>query len=242
MTQRITRVLLTPILLLLVLGASQSAFAELAANGAVTSNYVFRGETQTDDDPALQGGIDWTHEQGFYAGAWGSMVEETCQRRPAGSQCGSGNPQGDGFEIDLYGGWAYQFDDTYGIDLGYIIYEYTDSDFSAGAREWYFGINVGPFSLTYYDGDDQNTNPVDYSYIDFGLDLELQEDVLLSFHYGRKDPDQGKEVNDLRAEVSKEILGFEVSLAATYEDGTDNQTTSKDSELFLTVKKVFDIQ
>jgi len=246
MTQRI--VLRNQVLqiIFLSLGLSllvaQPASAELAANAAVTSNYVFRGESQSDGKPALQGGIDWNHEQGFYAGAWGSTVKETCDDRPAGSQCGSSNPQGSGIEVDLYGGWAYQFSDNFGIDLGYILYEYSDSDFSSGAREWYAGINFGFFNGTFYSGDDQNANPVDYTYIDLGVDLELQEDVLLSFHYGRKDPDTGKAVNDVRAEVAKEILGFDMGVAVTYEDGTDNLTTSKDTEFYVTIKKVFELQ
>ncbi len=243
MKQRlILRVFISQIFFLLSFGFVTSAFAELAANGAITSNYVFRGETQTDDKPAVQGGIDWTHETGFYAGAWGSTLKETCDNRPAGSACGSSNPQGSGLEVDLYGGWTYKFNDQYAMDLGYIIYEYTDSDFSKGTRELYLGLNMGPFRLTYYDGDDQSTTPNDYSYIDFGMDLELKEDVLLSFHYGRRDPDIGKEVNDLRAQVSKAILGFDVALALSYEDGTDNLTTTKDTELYVTVKKVFDLQ
>jgi len=205
-----------------------TAEQSFTANAGITSNYVFRGQTQTDDSIAVQGGVDYTHETEFYAGAWASNVD------------GSNGNSGGGFEIDLYGGWAHSWDD-FGIDVGYIIYEYTDSQFSAGAREFYVGFDWGPASITYYAGDDQSATPNDYNYIDVGLELELVDDVLLKFHYGRNSPDRGNSVNDFKAEATKNILDLDVSLAVTYEDGTDNATTSKDTELFLTVKKTFDL-
>jgi len=209
-----------------------AAERSLTANAAITSNYVFRGQTQSDNGIAAQGGIDFTDESEFYAGAWASSVSGT-----------SGN-SGGGFEIDAYGGWAHSWDD-FGLDVGYIIYDYTDSKFAAGARELYVGFDWGPASITYYNGDDQNTNPNDYNYIDVGLEIELVDDVLLSFHYGRFSPDRGSSFNDIKVEASKKILDFDVSLSVTYEDGTStnayNATTSKDTELFVTVKKAFDL-
>jgi uncharacterized protein (TIGR02001 family) len=38
------------------------------------SEYVFRGYTQTHNDPALQGGVDYEHSSGFYLGLWASNV------------------------------------------------------------------------------------------------------------------------------------------------------------------------
>src|SRR5262245_8792596 len=53
---------------------------KFSANVALTSEYVFRGISQTDDSPAIQGGFDWSLEKlgslplGLYAGIWGSNV------------------------------------------------------------------------------------------------------------------------------------------------------------------------
>lgn len=220
----------TALSLVAYFSASPVAMAEpsFTANAAVTSNYVFRGQTQSDDGIAIQGGVDYTHESQFYIGAWGSTVD------------GTGGNTGGGAEIDLYGGWAHSWDD-FGIDVGYIVYEYTDSDFSAGAREFYVGFDWGPASITYYNGDDQASTPNDYNYIDVGLDIEMIDDVLLSFHYGRFSPDTGSSFNDVRVEASKNILDFDIGLALSYEDGTSNATTSKDTVLFITVKRVFDL-
>lgn len=46
-----------------------------SANAAITSDYIFRGVSQSDNDPALSAGIDFAYGI-FYAGAWGSSVDE----------------------------------------------------------------------------------------------------------------------------------------------------------------------
>lgn len=47
----------------------------ISANVALTTDYVWRGVTQTSEDPAIQGGFDYNHASGFYAGVWGSNVQ-----------------------------------------------------------------------------------------------------------------------------------------------------------------------
>ena len=44
---------------------SGAAAAELSANIGVTSNYVWRGVSQTGNDAAVSGGIDYAHDSGF---------------------------------------------------------------------------------------------------------------------------------------------------------------------------------
>ena len=50
-----------------------------SANVALTSEYLFRGLSQNDDAPAIQGGFDYEVEVAkpvsLYAGAWGSNVD-----------------------------------------------------------------------------------------------------------------------------------------------------------------------
>ncbi|RZJ96113.1 MAG: hypothetical protein EON88_08495 [Brevundimonas sp.] len=66
-----------------VMAAAGLAFAapasaedvDVSFNIGVVSDYVFRGFSQTDEDPAIQGGIDITTESGFYAGVWASNVD-----------------------------------------------------------------------------------------------------------------------------------------------------------------------
>ena len=54
---------------------AMAAQAEVTGNAAVVSDYNWRGITQTSQDPALQAGIDYAHDSGFYLGAWGSNVD-----------------------------------------------------------------------------------------------------------------------------------------------------------------------
>lgn len=99
----------------LVTAMAPAAHAELSANIGVTSNYIWRGVTQTDDGAAVQGGIDWAHESGFYLGTWASNIKW-------------GTDVSSGVEVDFYGGYGGQFND-FGYDLGLIYYYYPDSDY-----------------------------------------------------------------------------------------------------------------
>jgi uncharacterized protein (TIGR02001 family) len=89
--------------------ASGVASAELTANAAITSNYIWRGVTQTTDQAAGQGGIDWGFGPGFYAGTWVSNVN-------------FGNSD-DGYEMDVYAGFGGEAG-SLGYDLGVISYQY----------------------------------------------------------------------------------------------------------------------
>jgi uncharacterized protein (TIGR02001 family) len=68
----------------------------LSANVGLYSNYVFRGISQTGGEPAIQGGLDYSHSSGFYLGTWGSNVGwiEDFQGYDKGNM-----------EIDVYGGF-----------------------------------------------------------------------------------------------------------------------------------------
>ncbi|MGD8932676.1 MAG: TorF family putative porin, partial [Chromatiales bacterium] len=97
-----------------LLGLSSTAFAEVSMNLGVTSNYVWRGVTQTDDKPAISGGVDWSGDSGLYAGAWASNVD-------FGSCCETT------YELDLYGGYKGEISD-FGYDAGLIYYTYDPDD------------------------------------------------------------------------------------------------------------------
>ena len=67
----------------------------LSGNISLTSDYVFRGVSQTQNGPAIQGGIDYAHASGFYAGTWASNVDWVSL----------GFKNNSSMEIDLYGGY-----------------------------------------------------------------------------------------------------------------------------------------
>lgn len=110
------------------------AQAELTGNIGVFSQYVLRGITNApeNDGAAIQGGIDWAHDSGFYLGYWGSNL-------------GYSDSDGTGFENDFYGGWGGSMD-NFSWDLGLIYYYYLNID-DANAPELYGSVGFGPVSL-----------------------------------------------------------------------------------------------
>lgn len=103
------------LLLAAALGTGLSAPAQAepgwSANLNLASHYRFRGIDQTWGRPALQGGVDWTHEGGWYAGAWASNVSR--RSYPGG-----------GAELDLYGGYNGSLGGDWTYTLGVYGYVY----------------------------------------------------------------------------------------------------------------------
>jgi uncharacterized protein (TIGR02001 family) len=89
----------------------------LTANVSLTSNYVFRGISQTGGQSAIQGGFDYTHASGFYLGTWGSNVGWLTDFQ--GYKSGN-------MELDLYGGYRNSIED-FSYDVGGIRYMYPGS-------------------------------------------------------------------------------------------------------------------
>jgi len=93
----------------------------VAYNVGLYSQYIFRGLTQTNRQPALQGGVDLTHSSGFYLGAWGSNI--SWLRDKIGTSQDSVYTSGGSLELDLYGGYRADFKGI-GIDVGALQYWY----------------------------------------------------------------------------------------------------------------------
>ncbi|MHB1213838.1 MAG: TorF family putative porin [Thiobacillus sp.] len=96
--------------------AAEESPHSLSANVSLTSDYLFRGISQTGGDPAIQGGLDYSHSSGFYLGTWGSNVGwiEDFQGYDRGNM-----------EIDVYGGFRNGIANTdFTYDLGAIQYYY----------------------------------------------------------------------------------------------------------------------
>lgn len=96
----------------------------ISANIGAVSNYIWRGVTQTDDGPAVQGGVDYGHNSGFYLGTWVSNVD-----------FGTSKPN---YELDLYGGYGGEVGE-FGYDLNTIYYAYPDAD--GDANFWEIGAS-----------------------------------------------------------------------------------------------------
>lgn len=94
------------------------------ANVGLYSQYVFRGLTQTNEEPALQGGFDYSHSSGFYLGVWGSNVSWLKENNTASNTSVGGSYKSGGtLELDVYGGYKFTVGD-FGFDVGMLQYYY----------------------------------------------------------------------------------------------------------------------
>ena len=130
----------------MLLGATGAANAvEINGSAGVNSNYVWRGATQSDGKPVLQGSIGLATEKGFYANAWGSQVDYNDDTTA---------------EIDLTVGFSNDINETISYDVGYVRYSYLgdDVEFGDDAQEIYGTLSVGPLSGTIYRDIDNDSN------------------------------------------------------------------------------------
>ena len=161
--------------------------AEFESNVAMSSDYVWRGMTQTSEEPAISGGFDIAGENGLYFGTWASNVEF-----------------GDGaaLELDWYAGYAGETEGGLSYDIGYLAFTYPGED-SLDFEEIYLGLGYSYFGVTYSSGQDSAPDNVE-------LSLSLG-DTGLGLTYG--DYDEYCEYTILSYDLPVAIAGLGVSLA-----------------------------
>ena len=185
---------------------SSAAFAEITANGSVTNNYLWRGLTQSNNETAVQGGMDWSNDSGFYVGTWVSNVEY-------------GSDDGYSYEHDIYLGFSGGDNVTY--DVGYLYYNYDDSQkFDFG--EIYGSIGVGGFSATLSilanTEADEPSPALDYGfgeayYLSLDYALDLSSGLGLSFHIGQHDGDFVDAFNGIAVNGDASYIDYNVTFA-----------------------------
>ena len=107
-------------------GSSVRAESSFSANVKLTTDYVFQGASDSDKAPAIQGGFDWSHSTGPYAGVWASNA--------ASSSSDTGASVG-GIEIDYYAGYSMKLTDWVGVDVGAMYVDYPEGDSSTSTWE-----------------------------------------------------------------------------------------------------------
>ena len=115
-----------------VFAAEKETKSDFTTSGSVGlfSQYIFRGLTQTDRDPALQGNFDINHTSGLYLGMWGSNVSWPRDRYGAGQgEASTFYTSGGSLELDIYGGFKADLGKSgFGIDIGALQYYYPGSE------------------------------------------------------------------------------------------------------------------
>ena len=176
--------------------------AEFESNVALSNDYVWRGMSQTSEEPAISGGFDIAGDSGLYFGTWASNVEF-----------------GDGaaLELDWYAGYANELENGFSYDIGYLAYTYPGED-SLDFEEIYLGLGYSYFGYTFSSGQD---GAPDHSEISVALG-----DTGLGFTYG--DYDDYGEYTLISYDLPVSIAGLSVSLAFSdfdaEADGADEDT------------------
>ena len=159
-----------------------TAHAEITGNAGLTSDYRFRGISQSQGAAALQGGVDYVSKTGFYIGNWNSSVSSQVYQ------------QGSGLESDVYAGYRKDFGPV-SVDLGLYSYFYPNartggSPAKYDTNEAFIGFGVGPVSAKVsqsYSDYFGTANSKETRYYEINLTQPINKNLKFVAHAGRTD-------------------------------------------------------
>lgn len=207
------------------------------ANVGFTSEYLYRGIAQTGGDPAVQGGFDYTNNNGFYIGTWGSNSSWISDAGPA---AGNANPPSSSFELDVYGGYKGSISKELGYDVGILTYNFPGSNMPTGnanpdtieiygalTYQWFtakYSVSTGSlFGTTKPDG----SKTTGSGYIDLTGNFALSNGFSLVAHVGhqRVSGFSAASYSDYKVGVNKDVgfgaLGVAISGSNAKDDCAD---------------------
>ena len=174
------------LLALFAMAGITAAHAEVTGNLGLASDYRFRGISQSQNGPAVQGGVDYAHSSGLYIGNWNSSVSSQLYTNGAG------------VESDIYAGYKKDIYKGLTVDVGSYNYFYPNAtngkNPNFNTQELFAGLGYGPVAVKYsrstsnYFGT-QNTIGTQYYQADAKQSFEpltaRLKDLSLVAHYGR---------------------------------------------------------
>lgn len=198
--------------------ASIPAMAAVEGNIGVANNYIWRGVTQTNDQAAVSGGLDYSADSGFYAGTWVSNL---------------GGPD---YELDLYAGYGVELG-TLNLDLGLITYQYPVSETYFHEVYVNTSINILNLGLSYTlgsDDDDTGTFSQGDFYGSIGADFDIGNDLALGLVVGSYsfDGDSDADYTHFGASISKGDFSFAL-------DKTDEDNAAGNPRVTVSWSKTF---
>jgi uncharacterized protein (TIGR02001 family) len=110
-----------------------SPYGSFGGNVTFTNDYVFRGYSLSNEHPAVQGSLTWSHPSGFFAGVWGSNLENGGQH----------------LELDWSAGYSGSMDKfSYSATIVYYTYPWSNA-----ADEYWEGIVQGGYDFGFMSAD-----------------------------------------------------------------------------------------
>jgi uncharacterized protein (TIGR02001 family) len=206
----------------------------ISANVGLYSQYIFRGLTQTNADPALQGGFDYEHASGFYAGTWGSNISWLSDDQVYTSSS---------LELDFYGGYQGDIGKTgFGYDVGLLYYAYPGTVPAGVAKadtlEAYGALTWKWITAKYSQSLGNKTFGVEDSrgtwYLDLSAEIPLTDKLNLTLHWGKQKfkGTSGGVSNNSVASFEDYMIGIDYSLPKDFTvglffTGTDMSSAQK---------------
>ena len=154
---------------------------ELSFNAALSSDYRFRGVSQSRLKPALSGGADYTNNPtGFYLGTWLSTIKWT---KDAGG--------GGDVEVDIYGGKRGEIVPDVSYDIGVLTYYYPSNHLhpNANTTEIYGQVGYGPAYIKYSNSLTNAfgfNNSKNSGYLDIGANIDVPAGFTVNLHAGHQ--------------------------------------------------------
>jgi uncharacterized protein (TIGR02001 family) len=238
----------------------------ITGNFMLASDYMFRGISVTQRQPAVQGGIDLAHPNGFYASIWASNVSEAAYNN------------GSGMELDVLAGMKWDIGGGYSLDTGLYLYNYPRAEYvsftgdgskvSYDTQEIKVGLNYDIYNATLWYGINKYWAGVDFdnnfaktdtsgsTYLELNANPVIAENVTLNLHYGHQTVkgSSNMDFNDIKIGVTADAAfmkmpGWMASAAIVHNDGNkdlwayaDRNGTPKSAvgtTLLLTLGKYF---
>lgn len=188
-------------------GSVNLAFADIGGNLSLTSDYRHRGISQSNETVAIQGGIDWFNDQGFYASVWASNVDFF----PTGSILDDGAA----VEFDVWAGYAGSINDDLSYDMTLYYFQYPGDDIDQNFVELGLGLNYEDFRLAYNYANDHLNLGLANQYIALSYTAVLPQELSLELHAGHS---FGELYDDPAVLGLEEYTDYSISLSKTLAD------------------------
>ncbi|MCV2353182.1 TorF family putative porin [Paucibacter sp. B2R-40] len=222
--------------------AAPEAAGPLSFNVSLTSDYRYRGISQSRLKPALQGGADYAAANGFYIGTWASTIKWIKDAPYNG---------GANVEIDVYGGYKTEIASGLTLDVGALTYVYPSNDLptSANTTEIYGALSYGPVTAKYSHSVTNLFGTADSKgsgYLDVSATFDVGGGFTVVPHVGyqKVKNNSAGSYTDYSLTLNKDYAGFTFGAAVVgtntdaYVGGPDAKNLGKDS-LVVSVKKTF---
>lgn len=211
------------------------------SNVGLVSDYLYRGISQSGAKPAIQGGFDYAHSSGLYAGVWGSSISWLSDAGVATTA---------GLELDTYAGYKGAMSDV-SYDVGFLRYNYPGT-YVAGAvkadtNEIYGALtySIVTAKYSYALGDTFGVpDAKGTSYLDLSASYALADTgVTLGAHYGKQSFSGSSAkymaaivagtptYTDYKLSVSKDLSGYVLGLAYSNTNASAFYTSVQNKKL-----------